>query len=94
VQNTRTRGILAGTNSDVMRLERLPPDSGLTVGQRVVTSGDGGQLPVGVPVGVITRVGKDGVDVKPLGDIQSMNYVQVIDTGIDNLLLSADVAGP
>ena len=37
IQNTRTRAILAGKNGDLLQLERLPIDSGLTVGSRVVT---------------------------------------------------------
>lgn len=35
IQNTRTKAILAGKNSDLLKLERLPIDSGLSVGQRV-----------------------------------------------------------
>ena len=94
VQNTRTRAILAGTNGPDLRLERLPPDSGLMVGQRIVTSGDGGQLPFGLPVGVISRIDKNGVIVKPIADIERMTYVQVIDTGIDNFLLARELTDP
>lgn len=94
VQNTRTRAILAGTNGDDLMLERLPPDSGLSVGQRIVTSGDGGQLPPGLPVGVITAITKDAVLVRPVADLSRVVYVQVIDTGIDNLLLSQELSDP
>lgn len=63
------------------------------VGQRIVTSGDGGQLPFGLPVGVISRIDKTGVMVKPIADIDRMTYVQVIDTGIDNFLLARELEG-
>lgn len=83
VQNTRTRAILAGKNKDLLRLERLPIDSGLTLGQRIVTSGDGGYLPADIPIGTIVGIGKDGVYVKPLADIDSLSHVQVVNTDTD-----------
>lgn len=81
IQNTRIRAILAGTNGDLLKLERLPPDSGLSIGQRIVTSGDGGQLSADIPVGTIVEIGENGVYVKPLVDFGSLTYVQVVGTG-------------
>jgi rod shape-determining protein MreC len=92
LQNTRTKAILAGKNQDLMKLERLPPDSGMTVGTRVVTSGDGGQLPADLPVGTIVSVGADGVWVKPISDIDTLSYVQVINADIDQTLVSGDIS--
>lgn len=86
VQNTRTRAILAGKNKDLLKLERLPIDSGLTLGQRIVTSGDGGYLPPDIPIGTIVGIGKDGVLVKPLADIDALSHVQVINTDTDRSL--------
>lgn len=86
VQNTRTRAILGGRNKPLLKLERLPIDSGLTLGQRIVTSGDGGYLPADIPIGTIVAIGKDGVLVKPLADIDSLSHVQVINTDVDQSL--------
>lgn len=91
IQNTRTKAILAGKNKSLLRLERLPIDSGLSLGQRVVTSGDGGQLPADIPVGVIVAIGKEGVWVKPLADIDSASHVQVINTKIRDALYTGDL---
>lgn len=93
IQNTRTKAILAGKNEDLMRLERLPADSGLTVGQRIVTSGDGGQLPPDIPVGIIAEVGMHGVWVKPIADVDRAAYVQVINADVDGSLLTGDLTG-
>jgi rod shape-determining protein MreC len=82
VQNTRTRAILAGKNKSLLRLERLPIDSGLTLGQRIVTSDDGGYLPPDVPIGTIVAIGKDGVLVKPLADIDRLNHVVVVTVNV------------
>jgi rod shape-determining protein MreC len=86
VQNTRTRAVLAGRNTDILRLERLPIDSGLSVGQRIVTSGDGGQLPPDIPIGTIVDIGPQGVLVRPLTAIEKVTYVQVINTSADPAL--------
>jgi rod shape-determining protein MreC len=94
LQNTRTKAILSGKNQDLMKLERLPPDSGMAVGTRVVTSGDGGQLPPDLPVGTIVSVDADGVWVKPLTDINSLTHVQVINAETDQTLLTGEIAGP
>lgn len=91
LQNTRTKAILAGKNQDLMKLERLPPDSGMTVGTRVVTSGDGGQLPPDLPVGTIVSVGADGVWVKPLTDIDGLTHVQVINADIDQSIVTGQI---
>ena len=94
LQGTRTKAILAGKNQDLMKLERLPPDSGMTVGTRVVTSGDGGQLPADLPVGTIVSVGADGVWVKPISDIDKLAYVQVVNADVDQTLVTGDIAPP
>lgn len=92
VQGTRIKGILAGKNENLMKLERLPPDSGMTVGTQVVTSGDGGQLPPGLPVGTIVSAGPQGVWVKPLSDLARLEYVQVVHAAITPALSSGDIA--
>jgi len=91
IQNTRTKAILAGKNSDLLKLERLPIDSGLSVGQRVVTSGDGGLLPADIPIGTIVEVSKDGIYVQPLADIAKVTYVQVINADSDPSLQTGDI---
>ncbi len=95
IQNTRTKAILAGKNQELLKLERLPPDSGMTVGTRVVTSGDGGQLPSDLPIGTIVSIGPDGVWVRPLSDIDRLDHVQVVNTDseIRNINLRASDVG-
>ena len=91
IQNTRTKAVLAGKNGDLLQLERLPIDAGLEIGSRVMTSGDGGQLPPDVPIGTIVAVGKDGVFVKPLADVDSASWVQVINADVDPSLMSGEI---
>ena len=92
VQNTRIKAILAGKNQNLMKLERLPPDSGMIVGTRIVTSGDGGQLLPNLPIGTIVSIKSDGVWVRPLSDIDRLTHVQVVDADSDQTLVTGEIS--
>ena len=77
-EKTRVRAILAGDNSPFPRLEILPPNARLAVGDRIVTSGHGGVFPAGLPVGRISSIGDGGVRVEPFADFYRLEYVRII----------------
>jgi rod shape-determining protein MreC len=78
VEGTRQRAVLAGDNTDRPRLAFLPATAKLHPGDRLVTSGDGGLFPAGLPVGVVETVGPDGVRVRPWSDLESMEFIRVV----------------
>ena len=79
IEETRERAILAGDNSDRPSLAYLPPDARVSSGQRVVTSGNGGVLPPGLPIGTVL-VGRDGVPrVQPFVAWNKLEFVRVVD---------------
>jgi rod shape-determining protein MreC len=83
IEETRERAILAGDNSDRPALAYLPPDARIASGQRVVTSGNGGVLPPGLQVGTVV-LGRDGVPrVQPFVTWSKLEFVRVIDFGLD-----------
>lgn len=92
LQDTHQRAILAGRNGDRLYLERLPPGSGVARGARVLTSGDGGLIPPGLPVGAVTAVGPGGVEVAPFAEPSSVVHVQIVQTPVDPSLVTGDVA--
>jgi rod shape-determining protein MreC len=53
VRPGNVEAILAGNNTSEPSLDALPPNATLKRGGDVVTSGDGGLLPAGLPVGVL-----------------------------------------
>jgi cell shape-determining protein MreC len=63
----------------------------MTIGTRVVTSGDGGQLPPDVPVGTIVSIDDTGVWVKPLAEIDKLVHVQVVNAEQDPALATGEV---
>jgi rod shape-determining protein MreC len=83
VQTTRDPGVLSGDNSNRPRLLFLPQNAHVSTGDPVVTSGEGGVLPAGLPVGVITAISEAGVHVKPIVDWDRLEYVQFLDYRID-----------
>ncbi len=78
-ESTHEKSILIGTNSDNPTLAYLTGDGKIEVGERVVTSGDGGIFPAGIPVGVVATMGKNSVTVQPFVDAPSAQYVSVVD---------------
>lgn len=77
-EKSRVRAILAGDNSPLPRLDFLPPNARLAVGDRIVTSGHGGVFPAGLPVGRISSIGDGGVRVEPFADFYRLEYVRII----------------
>lgn len=71
------RAVLTGDNSPQPRLEYLTGAARPAAGMHVVTSGDGGQFPAGIPVGEI--VSTDGVvRVRPVVDLGRLDFLRVM----------------
>jgi rod shape-determining protein MreC len=86
-EQSRVRAVLAGNNTSRPVLDHLPPNDTVTVGERVVTSGHGGVFPPGLPVGVIVSVSDSGTVVQPLVATDRLEYVRVVDYGLDQGVL-------
>jgi len=78
-EKSREKSILAGNNVGLPTLTYLTTNSRINVGERIVTSGDGGVFPSGVPVGTVVSVEKGVVQVQPFVDATSIEYVSVVD---------------
>ena len=78
VESTRQRGLLEGDNSNLLRLGFMLVTAQVASGDRIVTSGHGGVLPPGLPVGVITKVSEGGVRVQPLVRFDHLEYLSLV----------------
>lgn len=63
LQNTRLRGILRGRAGQSPIMDYLPQDQPILVGDIVVTSGEGGRFPIGIPVGQVVEVEQNDVEM-------------------------------
>ncbi|MEJ6788404.1 rod shape-determining protein MreC [Brevundimonas sp. BR2-1] len=78
VDRTDARALLTGDGSDNPRLEFIRGVGSVQAGDRILSSGDGGGFPRGVPIGVAAR-GIDGSwRVKLFSDRGAIDYVRVM----------------
>lgn len=78
-ENSREKTILVGNNNELPTLSYIDANSSIAVGERIITSGDGGIFPRGIAVGVVSEI-KDGViRVQPFVDASKIEYVSVVD---------------
>ena len=72
------RGILTGRNDLRPILDFLPRGAILQTGERLVTSGDGGSIPVGLPVGTVQYDRSGNVQIVLQENFQRLNYVRIV----------------
>jgi rod shape-determining protein MreC len=82
IESTHAAAVLAGDNSERPRLLYLPAGDAVKVGDRVVTSGEGGVFPPGLPVGVVSATDAVGLRVEPYVELSQLGYVLVADYGL------------
>ena len=78
LEGSRWRAILAGDNSTRPKLLFLPNSAEVSVGDRVVTSGDGGVAPPGIPIGVVAQIGEGEIRVQPFVEWDRLEYLSVV----------------
>jgi rod shape-determining protein MreC len=88
LEGARTKAVLTGDNSDRPRLNYLSTNTTAEPGDRVVSSGDGGVFPPGMPIGVVSSVQDGIVRVEPLIHRDELEYVTVVDYGLPGILPS------
>ncbi len=81
-ERSRQRAILAGDNSDRPSLRYLDPAAPVKTGDRIVTSGEGGVFPPGLPVGVVAVVDGEAPRVEPYVEPSRVEYLRIVDYGI------------
>jgi rod shape-determining protein MreC len=89
----RIRGILAGDNSDQPKITHVDPDAMIEIGDRVVTSGDGEAFPSDLPVGTVATIDDGVIRVRLFIDESPVEYVQIVDFGLQGIIDEARIAG-
>jgi rod shape-determining protein MreC len=86
IEDRQVEALLAGRSADRPVLEFLSerPERALEPGLRLVTSGAGGRLPRGIPVGEIRRVDAQRIEVDLYANWRSPDLVRVVDYQFPN----------
>jgi rod shape-determining protein MreC len=74
--------LLAGDNSERPRLIYLTPPDAVKIGDRIVTSGEGGVFPPGLPVGIVAAIDANGPRIEPFVELSQLGYLMVVDYGL------------
>jgi rod shape-determining protein MreC len=82
VERSHVKAVLAGDNSERPRLLYANEQDGIKIGDRVVTSGEGGVFPPDLPVGVVAALDPGGPRVEPDVELSQLGYVMVVDYGL------------
>jgi rod shape-determining protein MreC len=86
VDGTRQRAILAGDNSARPSLRYVDAGGTMRIGDRIVTSGQGGVFPPGLPVGIVASVDTEGARVEPYATLSRVDYLRLVDYGLAEAL--------
>ncbi|MSP33500.1 MAG: rod shape-determining protein MreC [Rickettsiales bacterium] len=74
----RARGVLIGTNNNLMEILYLSKHHQIKVNDMIFTSGDGDLLPPGILIGVVRKVDGSYVGVEMIEDINNADIVTVM----------------
>ena len=86
VEASHRRAILTGDNSERPSLLNLEAGAALRIGDRIVTSGQGGVFPPGLPVGSIVAVDGEMARVEPYAALSRVEYLRLVDYGLGEAL--------
>lgn len=78
VEPAHYKAVLAGDNTNWPKLEYLAASGSVSPGDRVVTSGDGGLIPPGLPVGLVIKTSDGNLRVELFADRDRLDFVRVL----------------
>ena len=78
VEESNRTAIAAGLNEKHIALQFLSPGEPLKAGDRLVTSGDGGTFPPGIPVAIVTEPRGPEPKARPLANPGGLDFVLVL----------------
>ena len=70
--------VTAGINGALLELRFVPAQAEVELGDLVQTSGHGGVLPAGMPVGRVVQIADKAIYVKPIVDFSRLSFVTVL----------------
>jgi rod shape-determining protein MreC len=94
VEGSQQRALLAGDNSERPCLRYLDTGAAIRIGDRIVTSGQGGVFPPGLPVGVVASLDGEAPRVEPYAELSRVEYLRIVDYGLADGLPKPIPIGP
>jgi rod shape-determining protein MreC len=86
VESSRARAMLAGDNSKRPRLTFVSANADVKIGSRIVTSGQGGMFPTGLPIGIVAEIGDAGIRIETFASSDQLEFVRLVNYGLDGVI--------
>lgn len=86
IESSRTRAILNGDNATRPKLNYVTGSTGISVGDRVVTSASGAAFPPGLPIGMVASTVDGIIRIEPFVQRHQLEFVAVVDYGLGGIL--------
>lgn len=86
VDGTHQRAILTGDNSARPSLRYRDADGVVRIGDRIITSGEGGVFPPGLPIGAVASIDGEAPRVEPYAALSRVDYLRLVDYGLAEAL--------
>ena len=86
IEGNKTHALMTGRNTNLATLVHLSQGAKISASDRIITSGQGGAFPSGLPIGIVTSVNDEGIDIKLFSDVSRIDYVRIVDYGLNNLM--------
>jgi len=99
LQSSRLNGVVRGTPSGDLVMDYIPQGAQFSIGEVVLSSGLGGRVPKGIPIGQVIEIRQRDIDVfqqavvKPTVDFQRLELVMIV-TNFDPLENVPDMLAP
>ena len=99
LQSSRLNGVVRGTPSGDLVMDYIPQGAEFSMGEVVLTSGLGGRVPRGIPIGQVVEIRQRDIDVfqqavvRPTVDFPRLELVMVV-TNFDPLEDIPDLLAP
>ena len=86
LSDSRARGVLKGTGRRICKIDYISPETKVSTGELVYTSGDDRVYPRGLPVGKVTRVSRGvsflDISVEPLAPLDRLEEALIVAMGV------------
>jgi rod shape-determining protein MreC len=86
VEGSHMRAVLSGDNSERPSLHYGEARAAIKIGDRIVTAGQGGVFPPGLPVGVVAGFDGELPRVEPFAELSRVDYLRLVDYGLSGAL--------
>lgn len=99
LQSSRLNGVVRGTPSGDLVMDYIPQGAQFSIGEVVLSSGLGGRVPKGIPIGQVVEIRQRDIDVfqqavvRPTVDFQRLELVMIV-TNFDPLENVPDMLSP